>query len=270
MANDNITELIHRYLLNEMKVEEKVKFENEMSSNEAVKKQLKMEQRFLKGVEYAADAELKTTIANVHQDLKNKGFFKEQQNHEAKIISINKRNRFRNLIAIAAALAVLIASWFVFNKINTPDVNTDVIYANYYQQEKNITNFLLDQPAMGLVPTAEKKFELAIEQYSFSEYAKAIEQLLPLQKEFPDNKLIPFYLGLSNIGLGNIDEAIQLLTPLNKKEFEHQGAVKWYLSLSLINIKRINEAKVLLNELIENNDPDYSANAKELLKELKV
>ena len=61
MVNDNLITLIHRFLLDDMGPDEKAKFEMEMASNDTIKKQLKMEQKFLEGMEYVADAAVSYT-----------------------------------------------------------------------------------------------------------------------------------------------------------------------------------------------------------------
>ena len=271
MANDNIIESIHRFLLDDMEGDERTTFEKEMVSNEAIKKQITMEQRFLKGIEYVADAELKSNISNVHHSLKQKGFFKEVQTGGAKIINMKRRNTSRLLFAVAAALVALIAAWFVFNNGGGTDVDTEGIYANYYQMEKSITNTLIDKTNPSFIDPSDsknKQLYLALDQYQNGDYKAALNYLNGLIKEFPEDKHIVFYMGLSNIGIGNTDEAIKLLAPLTDSGFEYQDAAKWYLSLSFIKNNELREAKKLLTDLVKNNNSSYSEKAKNLLADL--
>ena len=270
MANDNIIESIHRFLLDDMEGDEKTTFENELASNEAIKKQITMEQRFLKGIEYVADAELKSNISNVHDSLKQKGFFKEEQTGGAKIINMKKRTTSRRLFAVAAALVALVAAWFVFNNSDA-NLDTEEIYSNHYQIEKSITYALIDKTNPAFIDPADSKSKqlyLALDQYKNGEYTAALNYLDGLNEEFPEDKQVAFYKGLSNIGIGNTDKAIKLLTPLTESGFEYHDAAKWYLSLSFIKTNKLIEAKKILNDLTQKNIPPYAEKAKKLLADL--
>ena len=172
MENNIKYETIHRFLLDELDANERAAFETELASNEDVKKQVELEKKFLKMISDVSDADLRNTISSVHMDLKSKKFFDTQQKGEAKIVQLKDRNSLKYLYAIAAVIAVLIASWYVFIKGDDANIDTNELYANYYSPENKLADYYITQGFQGSTNSAEEKLRIALDQYNHMEYGQ--------------------------------------------------------------------------------------------------
>ena len=271
MTNENTFENIHRFLAGEMSEEEKKAFGIKIKKDDSLKNKWKMEKNILHALELAGDTELKNTISAVHNDLKNKKFFESQTTKkEAIIVDMNKRRRAnRMLYALAASVALMLAAWLVFNN-NTPVINANAVYANYYKTEKTITTDLLNNigqiGAVGQPETREEKLALALDQYNNGAFENAKKMFLELNTEFPKDRLIAFYAGLSQMETGNFNAAIDLFKTTNNNNFEHADAAQWYLGLSYLKTNQTKEAINLFGKVATNSSSVYQNNAKEILK----
>ena len=224
-----------------------------------------MEKRFFKIMNYAADADLKNSISSVHNDLKGKGFLENQHTAGAKIIQLKNRRSSRFVLAISAVAAILIASWFIFNRETGTSIDTDVVFSNNYKPEnKLIESYLL--PSAG---TMEGDFRIALDQYEHEEFTTAKDLLTPLHKQSPENDAVTFYLALSNLGLDDVNSSIALLEPLLEKESKLKTAIKWYLGLAYLKNKEQKKASSIFENLVKSSDEEYSAKATLILRELE-
>ena len=269
MENSKRYETIHRYLLDDMDVIEKAAFEKKIATDEITKKSLEMEKRFLKTIDMAADVDLKNTISTVHKDLKEKGFFENQHKRGATIIHMNDRRYNRTLMAIAALIAILIASWFIFNNSNKSSIDTDRIFANYYKPENQLANNYLIPGYTSLAETPEEKIHIAIDQYIIGEYKLAQEKLSALHREMPENDVVVFYLALTNMGLNDYANAISLLQALSLKDSDLKLAANWYLGLAYLKNKKVENASEIFQKLANSNSEEYRSKATLILDDLK-
>ena len=261
MGKDDTINTIHRYLLNDLSDEEKNEFEARINANEAIKKKVAMEKRFLNLLDLASDVELKNTISSVHGGLKEKGFFAKAIVDKTKIVDISKRKKAsRMLYAIAAALALVIAAWLVFD--NEPFDATG-IYASNYSPEKTLIETFREN-GFG---SASTEFEMGLDQYSEAEFMKAKNLLLTHLSENPDDSGAQFYIALCEMELNGFDQAVNLLVPLTEKESIVKEAAKWYLGLAYLNVGKQEEAKAVFKSLTESKDSEYKQKAIGILQE---
>lgn len=113
--------------------------------------------------------------------------------------------------------------------------------------------------------TATKRTE-AFQAYEQGDYQKAavlFRDLLKTNKE-PGILLL---LGNANLVLGNIDEAEENFTDLNKDFDELDIQSKWFLSLCYLKSGEVERARTMLKELGE-TEISYATKAKELLEKV--
>lgn len=271
MEKENILTNIHRYLLGDMDENERHRFEEASSNNESIQSQIKMEQKFLNTLELTADAELRKSIATVHQKMKSSGILEQSSNEGAKIVQLKERKASRMLYAVAATLAIVVAAWFVTNN-STVDINNNNLFADYYSPEQTVTNiYLSNNGVAGLTGTPENledRLAIAIDQYANGSYELALRQLRAINTAFPADKTSQFYLALSHLQLGNAGEATALLTALDHPEADFNQTANWYLALSLLKETKVKDAQNILNDITRNPNHRYSQKAKDLLKDM--
>jgi len=224
----------------------------------------------LKGINLVADQELKNTINSVHQELKGQHFF-ETQNTDNKIVKMRNRNSRWDLIAVAATMVLVAATWWALKQDERHEANTQELYAEYYQaDDPDIISIIgtgfVDQPG-----SRDDLFEEALKLFKNKNFRAANKTLQMLDTKFPDDNEIKLYLALSNIELGNVNTAIDQLRPLTIADFDMQAEAQWYLGLLLMNdTDNKQEAMDLFNTLAKGDTTKYQERAEEILKELKA
>lgn len=162
------------------------------------------------------------------------------------------------LAAASVALLAGLASWFFF--FNTPDLNSDALYAANFAPYDNVIHPI----ERGSQPEDLKT--KAFTAYENREYPKALELFKELYTKQNDS-YIDFYSAMVLMQLNRQKEAIELLEGYIEKEGELKDRASWYLALAYLKLDDIGASKAQLKNLIELNTFKTDA-AKELLSQL--
>ena len=163
------------------------------------------------------------------------------------------------LVAASIALLMGIGSWLFF--FNSPEVNTDQLYAANFTPYDNVVhpiergNKLEDLKTQMFAAYEAKDYEL---------WLQLTEQLTAKQKD----GYIDFYAGIVQMALGNHKKAIPLLEGYIKADGELTDRATWYLALAHLKTNELTKCKEELKLLIQKNGFKADA-AKVLLEQLE-
>jgi predicted Zn-dependent protease len=169
----------------------------------------------------------------------------EISEYNNKTKSIYKNSFF---ITSAAACIVLIItfSWICFYSL--PNVNNQHLFGDYYSKYPVVNHFRSN--------TAKSENDLllnfAFDAYESNDYIKSSEYLRKLVKADENNKMIKFYLAISEMELCNLHKSEELLLDLTKSKkhiFYEQSS--WYLALLYLKQDNIEKAKEVFEVIIE-------------------
>ena len=180
---------------------------------------------------------------------------KVSQSNQERSIKPKKKNYY--VYAIAASLVILLAvSWFVgFGTSN------DKLYSDYVEYE-NLPSFVnRGEDSQDHLSKAEAFFEKG-------QYAEASDLFKSYLKESKDNGAVYIYQGLSQIELGQYEQAKQTFDALINSNLLDASKGYWYKALMYLKQDKVEESKSILNHIVE--DALYNHDkAKTLLDDLK-
>ena len=180
---------------------------------------------------------------------------------ELKPIRRPGRKRSRNMLlatAIAAGVTIIIAVGIIPSR-----VDQDRLFDRYYapvaasdNSQRGIDNFLYQDLAAG------------INQYRDGNYQKSIEHLNSLASNPSIQSDLYLYSGLSYLGLGQYENAKNMLESVLADDTRFQAQSLWYLSLCCLKTGELEEASRHLEQL-EAYDGLYKKDAQTLRKKLR-
>ncbi len=238
----NKHDLIERYLMGRLTVEEKEQFSQLMNDPE-FQKEMELKKDILETIQFQEDTRLKTMLRKEESAIKRseqKGFFK--------LFSIKR------VAAVAASVIFLVFIYWQFFAPKEVD-----FLAEYFVPQSN-TLFPSDRGSQS--PSGiEQTFSL----YDQKEYEKALTGFEKALIEEPNDD-IAFYQANALMALGKTAEAIPILQNIiQNKQTEYLAPAKWNLALAYISQNNFTAAKPLLEEL--STDRFHKEKVEKLLKE---
>lgn len=235
------------YLNNEMSLDEKTTFENQLQSDDDLKKQFELYKettQFLE-VKFSKDSiDFKDNLKSISESHFTEKALINDTIKAPKVISLQSK-----WFAIAAMLVVFIGVWFM-NSGENPS------YLDYNQHEN--ANFVERGAVIQDLKAAQDAF-------NSKKYAAAV---LLFEKVLVENKTpeVELYYGISLLETNKTTESEVVFKELkNGKSVYSQKAV-WYLALAKLKLKEFNSCKDYLKEITKDSE-DYEK-AQELLKDL--
>lgn len=238
MNNQNeIRELIDRYLQGEMSDKEKVTFEQRLIDEPDLREEFENQKKIIDIVSAGA---LKEKLEELHL------------RHQ-----IKKRNHGRFYLytatAVAATFAIVLSFWFMYQ----PAAGTPY--------EQMIASVYFKDPGLPtLMSTAEtnREFELAMIDYKLGDYRSSLDRLTALSEENPQNDTIRFYLGVNWFELGNFQRAGQLFEELRTSDSRYViEKAEWYSALNYLHLEDREKAGELFNNIAEDYSHLYQSDA---------
>ncbi len=261
---------IEAYLNGELSPQEHSAFEKRIQTEPEIKEQVESVQDLIKGISFASEKKLKVKLDSVESKLNKESFFKSKE------YNMSNTRKFR-WIPLAASMAFLVAAGLFFLKPGTTNPDLGKLYAEYYKPDTEVIKEVLDRiEARGLATETNKddeKLKAALIAYEKYDYKSARTQLSKFLDDFPEDQTARFYMGLTQLNMGNYALAIDYLQPLCTEEtFPYKDQAKWYLSLGCTQIEGpdgIILAKKYLNQLVQDNSSAYQKNAKAFLSHME-
>ena len=252
------------YIYNDMDPEEMVMIESDLQNdaefsesyllNREVKDYL---QAKLQLEEMRSDPQLEDA-----EKLADMAFGTESSEEEAQLtIPTGRRNRMRTIsfaAAIAATATIIIAVGIV-----PALTNQDRLFDRYYEPIA-----ASDFTQRGESNEIYRDIALGINDYLDGNYRQSIDQFGDLAFDPAIQSEVQFFTALSHLGLGQFQDAQNILKPLVDSDMRYQAEVLWYLSLCYLKTGASVDANTHLEQL-ENYDGMYKKDAQSLRKKLR-
>jgi tetratricopeptide (TPR) repeat protein len=209
-------------------------------------------------MQMAGDTELKQTISEVHNRLRQQGFF-EKTARQSPILTFIKSDKMKRVLALAAMLVVVAGVvWWSF--FRTTPVDTATAFNQYFKPETTqVKGIIRGLESFGMIDSMTQADSLreALKLYDEGKYNDAVAALDTFLLHHPENDTASFYLAMSHLNETRYAKAVELLTPLaDKEDFALQDDAKWYLALCFLKVDNgLDKAVSLFTDLSE--DPDY-------------
>jgi tetratricopeptide (TPR) repeat protein len=169
------------------------------------------------------------------------------------------RSLYIRYISLSAA-AILGA--FILIRTLAP-VNPEKLYESYYTPYK-----ALSPVSRGENGAASMLYSSGIKLYNAGDYAGAASSFAEASVKDPSYGSPMFFLGLTDLALGNFDGAIENLDMSVIKGDEYQKEALWYMGLAYLKKGEKAQASECFEKLSEKNGY-YSERSEELLRRLK-
>jgi tetratricopeptide (TPR) repeat protein len=247
--NENIaqTELIERYLDNELSADEKARFESRLGSEAGLAEEVYLQRQLREGLRAAGRNRLLDMLATEDRQM-------DEYHPPAQVIRFDDATRQRFYWAAAAILLLLIPLYLVL----VPGRRDDKLFAAYFK------------PYQGVSVRAGGPLEQAMEEYRQRDYAQALPILERLLGEGSAEDTTLFFKGNASLALEQTPDALssfrQILT--NPKHPFYREA-QWYLALAYLQDGATDEAKTQLQSFVTDASHPHHGEATELLKKLK-
>lgn len=205
--------------------------------------------------------------ANIDQAIK----ASEELNYKGR--TIERKSTLRPLRAIASIAAVAVLSlglgWLVFN-LN--ESNPDELFASYYDVYANDVTVTLRGEEGEITNVALQTAMSAYDQQDYQKSALLLEEMIAANPEDVIATyyagLSYLELGQLKKAADYLAKAANYLEMTRLNNSVYYTSATWYLALTNIKQGKINEAKQILKDLRNSNDSFYVKKAKALLKEL--
>ncbi|MCU0474325.1 MAG: hypothetical protein MUC93_13350 [Bacteroidales bacterium] len=187
----------------------------------------------------------------------------DKRNPEIKITTEREKGLKRSFFRYFSLSAAAIIFAIVFINILSPLYNPEKLFNSYYEPLNAVlpgTRSLdIDQP---------DNYSSAIEKYKLGDYqSAAIEFSNALLKD--NSAIIPrFYLGITQLELGNYDQAINLLSEVLGSLGEYGKDAEWYLGLAYLKTGEKGKASACF-EILAQTSGFYQKRADKILRRLK-
>lgn len=235
---------IEAYLNGEMKAVQKQEFEQQLTTDIQLQKQVE-ELRFLQTTidKHLQAEQTLPELKKILIPLTQTHFHKAEQQKGGKVISMN-----RVFAAIALAASVILI-FFLF----LPGVSVD--------------GYPVDDMSGAITRGNETQLAKAAQLFNDQKYAEAVTAFQQLKTESPDDATINYYLGISLIKTKNFTEALPLFEALAKGESVYKEDANFFAALSAYNLQQNDKAKAYAAAV--KKESKYYKYAKAVLKKTK-
>jgi len=235
---------IEAYLNGEMKAVQKQEFEQQLTTDIQLQKQVE-ELRFLQTTidKHLQAEQTLPELKKILTPLTQTHFHKLEQQKGGKVISMN-----RVFAAIALAASVILI-FFLF----LPGVSVD--------------GYPVDDMSGAITRGNETQLAKAAQLFNDQKYAEAVTAFQQLKTESPDDATINYHLGISLIKTKNFTESLPLFEALAKGESVYKEDANFFAALSAYNLQQKDKAKEYAAAV--KKESKYYKYAKAVLKKTK-
>lgn len=218
-------QLIGEYLSGELSASETLSFENRLSTEPIWKEKVEEIRIITLGIQEASLEQMLSTLR--HEKTNNK------------TVSMKSAVWKRWLVAASVITIVAIGTLLIFNK-----PKNEKLFAAYYKNDPGLP------VVMGDGDNSNYTLYDGMIDYKEGNYNKAIKKWNSIGNNNRFTDTLNYYIGVANIGAGNLTEAIKNLEHVSEKEDSRfYEKAMWYLSLIYIKQKKNDAAKNLLNKI---------------------
>lgn len=244
-VTEALMDRMDQYLEGKMSAGEAQAFESELRDNPKLADLLAQHQETILTIESVG---VKNELSKIIEQNR------KREQTETKTISIN-----RNVIAIAASIAILLGAFFYFRPFSPSQ--GQALYQAFYQADPGL-------PTM-MGATDNPIFADAMVSYKEGEYQKALESFKMLSVANSSNDTLSFYQGICQLELGQTTESIESFSKINLSKPIWGNKAEWYQTMALLNANQLPEARSKLEKIANDGTHRYQQQAKEVLEALE-
>lgn len=251
MKNYGHMEEIELFLENKLKGDDLKEFEKHLKDDKNLAQQLSNYHLAVKEISKICKDELKSKLKYIHNDL-----ILDQDKQK------QRRTAYLRIAAVFLGLIILAVPILYYK--NLKQANNDQLFTEYFSPYTNVVSNRGSEIDENNILNAS-----AMYYYDKKEYGKALLNFEELLERTNLETSALFYYGISCLGAGEDNKAIEVLNKLSKSEDNvYYEQVIWYLALG--NIKIDNKARSIeLLEIMINQKGSYARKAAELLSRIK-
>lgn len=176
--------------------------------------------------------------------------------------SVEKTDR-RKIIRFTSIAAAAVLGAFIAIRTLVPGANPDKIYDNFYR-----TYSAVSLTTRGIENNVAEIYNSAVSEYRNSRFSEAARLFRMAASEDPSFGSPFFFLGLSQLETGNIEEAILSFNTALKSPGNYAKESKWYLGLAYLKKNDSSKAAECFRELAS-SDGYYRESSEKILRRLK-
>jgi len=225
---------IERYLGEEMSTLERTDFESRLSTNKALRAELKLHQEVQETIQDKNLTNLHGVLLQADSEFKGKNLALKQ----TKTVSLFSKKIFSLAAAIALLIGVTIWLW-------QPSASSSDVFASNYEPYIMILNKRSDAPNAESIRNAVKYYELG-------NYLEAAAAFKDLANSDTENITYHFYTAISLLSAGRADKSIPIFEEIIKSEdiiFREQS--RWYVAMAWLQKNDLGNARKILREIHE-------------------
>jgi TolA-binding protein len=163
---------------------------------------------------------------------------------------------------ISLSAAAVIAGFFLINSL-LPSSDPGKLYKSYYTPFSVVSTV-----TRGVTVTDKDSYSSALEKYRLGDYPGAVTGFSEILQKEPSRTTAGFFLGMSNMELGNYQKAAGQLAVVAQNSNDYQKEARWYLGLAYLKTGEKEKAVSCFRELSE-SEGFYRERAEKILRRLK-
>ena len=288
-------ELIESYMDQKLNDEEKLHFEERLKKDEEFFTLYQDLKWVIPGIKYTAKKNLKEELAVYAKDLPSytdyelesdfdleTDFGLEIQESNLKVSARNEAQRstnsssFKWSYGIAAAIALMIASTFLFFNQTAPEKAFNLAYNDigegaykFLEDTENPSISRGETPSQEILDVEQQAY-LSYQNFDYEEAVKNFESI-KTELGSKDPKFL-FYMGNAYLAKSDLKNAIdtfnELLALPKNLQKDYASRAKWYLGLSHLKNDNFKQARIIFEDLATNSNDSYKEKAKQVLEEV--
>jgi hypothetical protein len=252
---------IKQYKNGQLTEAERAAFEQQMQTDPAFADEVATWAAIFQGIQEKGDAQLNNELMDFGKQLLQASVAAPEMT--AKVNPELMARRFsipRWAYAAAAMILLLLVAWPIYQRFGSTEntfASAETLFSEHFSA--------LDAPTVrdgGAIP-----WQVAYQQQQYAEAAAALQHLLedPNYKRRSEAQL---FLGISHLGTGQPQKALEVLQQVNPDNFEWEEA-QWYTMLAYLKLGNTAKAKNLLQTIATQTGNARQQAASILLKQIK-
>jgi len=231
---DNFYEKIELYINKELKGKELIAFEKQLTQDANLTKEVNLQHKVSSALNYEfkykkADAVLEEIFTKMGEKFGNK--------ETPSIIPHRRKTRLRSILIMITSTAAVITMLLIWSPWRT-------LYQQYAMHP--IASFA----TMG---STQQNLTAAATAFNKKDYLEASRLLALASKNNPQREDIRFFLGISYLETGQVQQAISVLTPLKSVNSSYNDDATWYIALAYLEQIQLDKCRNLLQQILESS-----------------
>ncbi|HZY26252.1 MAG TPA: hypothetical protein VFE71_10520, partial [Bacteroidales bacterium] len=173
---------------------------------------------------------------------------------------VKTRKLFIRYASFAAAAMIGV---FILISTLLPSSNPEKLFSTYYKPFEALSSV-----TRSINNTEADKYSAAIESYKSGDFQKSAAEFAVISEKIPSAVSARFFLGLSQLSLGNYGQSENLFTGVIDEQGEYTKEARWYLGLTYLKTNNKQKAEECFT-ILASSDGYYRERSEKILRRLK-